>query len=282
MRVRIIFILKNKGAYLPFHHQYLLAQMSENLWSGSDYKNFSDFTFSGLKGQTKVSKHGLHYYSSRTTLVVSSFNTGFINAFISAVFEQPLIQLGNLELIPEAVERELPLPQEDPFRCVSLSPIALVSPFVHAINAKKFVPPDVDTFSDLLYETVMARMEQSGMFKAEQLASFYRFQVAPDKEYLKKIKETEKKFARIYPVFEADGKKAEVRGYTFPFTLYAAPEVKQFVFESGLGALTHKGFGMLDIVQADHQRKTEPYIISVPQLISTHKQQNGSNGYHYA
>jgi CRISPR-associated endoribonuclease Cas6 len=133
----------------------------------------------------------------------------------------------------------------------------------------------------MLYESIMSRMESSGLFTTEQLSSFYKFQLIPDKEYLQKIKDSDKKFARIYPTFGDEGQKYEVRGYTFPFILYAAPEVRKFVFDCGLGALTHKGFGMLDLAQADLQRKTEPYLShSVAQLVSV--PQNGqSNGKYY-
>jgi CRISPR-associated endoribonuclease Cas6 len=54
----------------------------------------------------------------------------------------------------------------------------------------------------------------------------------------------------------------EVRGYTFPFTLYAAPLVQQFVFENGLGQVAHKGFGMIDVaghntITADSARELQ-------------------------
>jgi len=53
--------------------------------------------------------------------------------------------------------------------------------------------------------------------------------------------------------------KYEVRGYTLPFTLYAAGEVQDFVFKCGLGAFTHKGFGMLDLANNMPSQRTEPY-----------------------
>nr|MCU0368285.1 CRISPR-associated protein Cas6 [Cyclobacteriaceae bacterium] len=62
-----------------------------------------------------------------------------------------------------------------------------------------------------------------------------------------------KKFARIYPLFDLDV-KYEIRGYTFPFTLYAPQPVQQFVYENGLGFFSHKGFGMLDIANASSVR----------------------------
>ncbi|WP_422005032.1 hypothetical protein [Roseivirga pacifica] len=80
MRVRIIFKLLNKGAHLPFHHQHILAQYLKGvLLEGgeSEYAEYSFFNFSALKGQTKVSRSGLHYYSNLVTLVVSSDSQGF-------------------------------------------------------------------------------------------------------------------------------------------------------------------------------------------------------------
>lgn len=108
--------------------------------------------------------------------------------------------------------------------------------------------PDADEFSDLLYDSTIARMEKTGRYTTEQLASFYKFQVMPDMDYINRLQQSNKKFARIYPLFDQDV-RYEVRGYTFPFKLFAAPEVQQFIFECGLGYFSHKGFGMLDIAQ---------------------------------
>ncbi len=38
----------------------------------------------------------------------------------------------------------------------------------------------------------MSRMERSGAYTPEQIASFYKFQVVPDKGYLQRIREGEK------------------------------------------------------------------------------------------
>jgi CRISPR-associated endoribonuclease Cas6 len=101
-------------------------------------------------------------------------------------------------------------------------------------------------------------MEALGSYSNEQLASFSKFQLVPDENYLRKIRENQKKFARIYPVYDQDV-KYEVRGYTFPFVLYAAKEVQEFVFNGGLGSFTHKGFGMLDLANTDPSKRTTAY-----------------------
>lgn len=261
MRVRIIFLLKNKGSYVPFHHQFLLAQLKESILIDKENKfsGFNNYTFSGIKGQTKVSKNGLHYYSSRVTVVLSSPNQSFIDYFLHQLFEHKEVQVGNLQLVPENVEKEIiPLFSTDAVKCICISPIVLVDPANSDLQTKKFIAPDSDIFSDLLYESTMSRMEKSGSYTSEQIASFYKFQLIPDKDYLQRLREGEKKFARIYPVYH-QFTKHEVRGYTFPFTLYAAKEVQEFLFNCGLGALTHKGFGMLDVANSDQSRKTEAY-----------------------
>lgn len=101
-----------------------------------------------------------------------------------------------------------------------------------------------------MYESTVQRMAASGRFNESQIKDFYKFQIVPDKGYLERIEAGHKKFARIYPLFDLDI-KYEIRGYTFPFTLYAPEAVQRFIYESGLGYFAHKGFGMLDIAQSN-------------------------------
>ncbi len=263
MRIRIVFILKNKGGYVPFHHQYLLAQLIKGvLLKGGkeEYFNYTKYNFSGLKGQIKISRNGLHYYSSRITLVFSCVNKDFLDYFIKNLFDFPQIEVGNLVLIPEAVEEEQIPVLENVSKFVCISPLVLLSPKFNDTEGKKFISPDTDEFSDMLYESTLKRMEKSKLYPPEKLQSFYKFQVVPDLEYIQKIRENQKKFARIYPLYDMDV-KYEVRGYTFPFTLYAAPEVQNFVFMLGIGEFTFKGFGMLDLANVDPTQRTKTYKI---------------------
>jgi CRISPR-associated endoribonuclease Cas6 len=267
VRVRIVFILKNKGAFVPFHHQYLLDQLVEDILADMGRREeYINYNFSGLKGQTKVSKNGLHFYSSRVTLVFSSTNEGFINRFLQRLFQRREIEVGSLLLEPETVEKEERVELLDAVKYVCLSPIVLATPDTNDFYAKKFISPDTDIFSDLLYESTMNRMEKTGAYTGEQIASFYKFQILPDKDYLAKIREGEKKFARIYPVYDVlpngDKVKLEARGYTFPFSLYAVPEVQQFLLDCGLGSYTRNGFGMLDLANPEMKKKTTPYQFS--------------------
>ena len=261
MRARLIFILKNKGGFVPFHHQYLIAQLIKGiiLRGGKEkYKEYSFYNFSGLKGQTKISRNGLHYFSSKVTLVFSCMSQDFIDYLVDELFKLPNIELGNLILIPESVEIEQ-MPQfTDVAKYICISPLVLVPPKFNDVESKRFVMPESDEFSDRLFESTMLRMQQMGTYSFETLATFNKFQFDPDLNYLQKIRESQKKFARIYPVFDQDV-KYEVRGYTLPFTLYAAKEVQEFVFITGLGAFTHKGFGMLDLANTDPTQRTTLY-----------------------
>lgn len=257
MRTRIIFALKNRGAYVPFHHQYLLAQFIKGMLifgPNQDYKDYKQFNFSGLKGQTKISRKGLHFYSSKVTLVFACQEKDFLDYFLERLFSQKEVVVGNLQLIPESSEQEDPVVIGDEVKFLCISPVVLIPPSFNDERAKKFISPESDEFSDLLYESTIARMEATGRYTAEQLTSFYKFQIVPDTEYINRIQTSHKKFARIYPLYDNDI-KFEVRGYTFPFTLYAVKEVQQFVYENGLGHFSHKGFGMLDLAHNDSIRR---------------------------
>ena len=263
MRVRIVFGLTNKGASVPFHHQFLLSNLINSLLDKNkgEFADFDLYNYSGLKGQTKVGKEGLHFYSNKVTLVFSSPQEEFIDHFIKGVFKQQQVEIGKLLLIPLSVERENMPQLETEVKYICISPLVVINPQDQSIDAKKFISPSVDTFSDMLYESTMYRMEKSGRYTTEEIASFYKFQIVPDKNYLTKIREEEKKFARIFPAFDKSN-KYEVRGYTLPFTLYADPKVQQFIFDCGMGVFTHKGFGMLDLANADPNQRTSPYPIN--------------------
>lgn len=265
MRVRIIFGLTNKGASVPFHHQFLLSNLVTTVIhrdkEENKFLNFYDFSFSGLKGQTKVGKEGLHFYSNKVTLVMCSRSEEFIEFFVKQLFKMQQVEIGKLLLIPLNVEEEQMPTLQGETKFICISPMVVINPTVNLPEAKKFISPFLDSFSDFLYDTTMTRMEKSG-YSPEKLTEFYKFQIVPDKEYLTKIREEEKKFARIFPVFDK-GEKYEVRGYTFPFTLYAHEEVQKYVFETGLGVLTYKGFGMLDLANQDPNQRTKPYVFSV-------------------
>lgn len=264
MRIRIVFGLTNKGASVPFHHQFLLSGLVNSLLDKykGDFQNFDLYNFSGLKGQTKVGKEGLHFYSNKVTLVFSSPNEEFIDFFVKALFRQQQVEIGKLLLIPLSVEKEIPAQLATESKYICISPMVVISPMDLSVDAKKFISPGVDSFSDMLYESTMNRMEKSGRYTIEEISSFYKFQIVPDKNYLTKIREEEKKFARIFPAFDKSN-KYEVRGYTLPFTLYADTQVQDFVFNCGLGVFTHKGFGMLDLANADPNQRTSPYTITL-------------------
>lgn len=255
MRIRIVFQLKNRGAFLPFYHQHLFNQLiSDYLGETAEAK---DFNFSGLKGQTRVSRKGLHFCSKLVTLVFSSLNEASVVTLLESMFADDVVRVGHLELIPEKVERELEPEFSEVNKFICISPIVLTSSF-YRMNPKQFINPETEAFSDLLYESTMNRMQKFGLLRPEELSAFSTFQLIPDKRYLEKIRAEEKKFARIYTT-EANDDKLEIRGYTFPFILYAAPKVQSFIFNCGFGELTDQGFGMLDLAHSDPTQRSVPY-----------------------
>ncbi len=257
MRIRIVFSLINRGGYVPFHHQFLLAQTIKGLimlGANKQFASYTQYNFSGLKGQIKISRKGLHFYSSKVTLVFSASDQEFLDYFLATLLDQKELLIGNLQLVPESYEKEETVNITDSVKFLCISPVVLIPASFNDESGKRFITPESDEFSDLLYDSTIARMEASGKYTPDQLAQYYKFQLVPDKEYIARIQTSHKKFARIYPLFDSDV-KYEVRGYTFPFTLYAPQPVQQFLYENGLGYFSHKGFGMLDVANADTIRK---------------------------
>lgn len=261
MRVRIIFELKNRGGWVPFHHQFLLSEFLQDIIDKTDgkYIDYTRYNFSGLKGQTKIGKNGLHFYSNKVTLVFSSPEKEFIDSILKELFKQKEVEVGKLELVPESVEIEKEPKFDGNTKFICISPIVLATPDTEIGQSKQFIMPTDDLFSDLLYESTMNRMEEAPEFDDVDFADFHKFQVDPDRKYLEKIRINEKKFSRIYPVYVMPGDKSEVRGYTFPFIFYVDPRVQKFVFETGFGELTNRGFGMLDIANVDPVGRAKPY-----------------------
>ena len=215
---------------MPFHHQFLLAQTIKGLLMLSANKQFTSYTqynFSGLKGQIKISRKGLHFYSSKVTLVFAASDQTFLDYFLATLFEQKELMIGNLQLVPESYEKEDAVAISDSVKFLCISPVVLISASFNDERGKRFISPESegDEFSDLLYDSTIARMESSGKYTPEQLAQYYKFQLVPDKDYINRIQTSHKKFARIYPLFDSDV-KYEVRGYTFPFTLYAPQPIQ--------------------------------------------------------
>ncbi|MDH5609650.1 MAG: CRISPR-associated protein Cas6 [Cyclobacteriaceae bacterium] len=262
MRVRITFRVKNRGVAIPFHHQFLIAQVIKGLILSSRNQRFKDFvlySFSGLKGQTKVSRNGLHFNSSRVTLVITSPEQEFIDFLLGQVFGQSQIDIGPLVLNPEQADAEIPLQLSTNEKYICISPLVILESGFNSSDGKKFVEPGTDEFSDILYESTVQRMEASGI-RTDEIQDIDKFQLVPDKGYIEKLRQAQKKFARIYPMYDQDV-KYEVRGYTFPFVLYAPKEVQQFVFTCGLGLFTQKGFGMMDMANADPIKRVTPYEV---------------------
>ncbi len=248
---------------MPFHHQYLIAQILKGLvvTSGADkYTDYPYYSFSGLKGLTKVSRDGLHYNSNRVTIVITSPNGDFVDFLVNRIFEQEEIAIGSLLVSPEAADQEVSLDFGPSTKFICISPLVILPATFNSREGKQFIEPGTDEFSDLLFESTVKRMEEFGI-DVDKIEHLQKFQVVPDLSYINKIRQSQKKFARVYSMFDKDV-KYEVRGYTFPFTLYAPPEVQEFLFTCGLGYYTHKGFGMLDIANADPTKRAVGYAVS--------------------
>jgi len=246
MKVRFHFKRIGKGNAVPVYHQYLMAvQIRE--WIHAAFQDSYDsefelYTFSSLKGLNKCESNLLFFHTNQVHIMISSPHETWLQKLADYIMTRPSFQVHEMTLTPESYETAYAPPMEWETRYVSMSPMVLFDPR-HLEDAPiELLNPYSAQFSDLLFETLLDRMES---FKQRQydFDLYSKFQIVPDAKYIEKLKVQKKKLGRV---LEAHNMK--VKAYLFPFTLYAHPDVQNFVYDAGIGALGSEGFGCLDLV----------------------------------
>ena len=244
MRVKISFLREFSSLNsIPLHHQKLvtdcLVPMIDSITSDR-----SAFNFSSLKGTSKIQNGFMKILSSKVTLVISGKTKEHLEQLVKMIFEQRPVSIGKMNLLPKMYD-VIPDPDfQTRMRYLCISPLVLVDPNKEAERAMNQFDPVSHEFSDILYNDVLDRMERAG-YTESQLNEFAEFEVSPDQEYVNKINQSGKKYARHY---KCSSGMAMV-GYLLPFTLHAHPEVHKFIWQVGMGVLTEEGYGMIDIVK---------------------------------
>ena len=246
MRAKIAFV-RNPSVtnVVPLHHQKLISGFVE--YVTSDYRPRPQFyNFSSLKGTSKVKNGFMRFLSSKITLVVSSPDTNYIELMVQKIMGKDVINVGKMELKPKEYNI-IDAPEfEIRTRYVCISPIVPLDPNQNEKGAQEILDPYSHKFSDILYNDILDKLERAG-FTEDELYQFAEFEVMPDKEYMSKLLDTQKKYARFY---KCNSGKPMV-GYLFPFTLHAHVEVHKFIWDCGLGTLNKEGYGMVDIVKQE-------------------------------
>ena len=244
MRVKISFLRDHSSANsIPLHHQKLLTDSLTPFFETLDTDK-TLWSFSSLKGTSKIMNGFMRMLSSKVTLVVSGRNKEYLEQVLKMIFERPYLTVGKMNLIPKNYDIIPDPPFQTKMRYLCISPLILFDPNKSTDKAQEQVDPTSHEFSDILYNDVLDRMEKAGYTEA-QLNEFAEFEFMPDQEYVNKINTTGKKFARFYKSVSG----VTMMGYLLPFTLHAHLEVHKFVWEVGMGVLTDEGYGMIDIVK---------------------------------
>ncbi|MFQ3212500.1 MAG: CRISPR-associated endoribonuclease Cas6 [Marivirga sp.] len=255
MRVRIIFENKDKGAAVPFHHQYHLYRLFKGIikkCNDENMESFKHYNFSGLKGQTKVSKNGLHFYSNKITVVFSCSNKAFLDKIIEQIFSFELLKVRNLPIKPLSVELESEIHFEEKMEFICISPIVQLKAEFFDDASKEFIHPCSEQFAHNLKQNLISRFPQFEPYESA-------IQFTPDRSYVDRIERNGKKYSRIYPLFDQDI-PYEVRGYTLPFMLEAPVDLQKLVYNNGIGLYCDKGFGMLDLANVQPGTETVTYF----------------------
>lgn len=258
MRIKISFLkVHGSSGTVPLHHQKIISAFLDEVIREIPASS-ENYCFSSLKGTSKVQSGQIRFLSSKVSLVISAPETDFTEQWVKKIFDRRLVSFAKLTLVPKSFDI-IPDPEfKTVMKYVCISPMIPQPAF--EMEPAGIVPDALDPrsheFSDLFYEAVLDRMEKAG-FTPEQLASFAEFEIMPDPNYIQKILDTHKKFARIYK----NNNNQTIFGYLLPFSLHAHPQVQKFIWECGIGLNTTQGYGMVDVVGHNSLIVDEPEVL---------------------
>jgi CRISPR-associated endoribonuclease Cas6 len=252
MRIKVTFLKAQGGkdsGSVALHHQKILSSFLDELMNELPQSSQS-YCFSSLKGTSKVMSGQIRFLSTKISLVITAPEKEFIEGLLKKIFERGTINLGKLSLIPKSYQVISDPKFETVTKYICISPIVVAPPF-QGEGSEPF-DPNSHEFSDLVFDTIITRMENSGYTDA-QLNEYAEFEITPDPVYIEKIQNSPRKYARIYK----NKNDESMQGYLFPFSIHAHPEVHKFIWERGFGLFTTEGYGMLDTVP-ESPAATEP------------------------
>jgi CRISPR-associated endoribonuclease Cas6 len=251
MRTKISLIkVQGNAGLVPLHHQQIVSAFMEDMIREAG-QTTERYIFSSLKGTSKVQNGQIRFLSNKVTLVIGSSDRDFLNKINEKIAEKKNHNIGKLSVMAKALE-EIPDPDfKTVMKYVCISPIIPAPAVEDGSPEPMALDPMSHEFSDMLYSVVIDNMEKAGFSEAD-LNSFAEFEVTPDVNYVNKLNEGGKKFARIYK----NNQNKLMMGYLLPFTMHAHPTVHKFIWESGLGLYGTHGYGMIDIVQPEGRKKS--------------------------
>ncbi len=250
MRTKISLIkVQGNAGLVPLHHQQIVSAFLEEMIQEAGHST-DRYVFSSLKGTSKVQNGQIRYLSNKVTLVIGSGDQEFLEQVLLKIAAKKYHNIGKLNVMPKAQE-SIPDPEfKTVMKYVCISPL-IPAPAITEEGAEPVaLDPMSHEFSDMLYNIVIDQMEKADFSEAD-LNTFAEFEVTPDAEYIKKLNEAGKKYARIYK----NNKNKAMIGYLLPFTLHAHPTVHKFIWDGGFGLYGTHGYGMIDIVQPERKKK---------------------------
>jgi CRISPR-associated endoribonuclease Cas6 len=234
MRVKLKFKTE-KGAVIPFNHQYYLSSAIYNILNSADrsyskklhnYRGYKFFTFSLLNVPKRdVDKNGIITKNGIVYLHISSPNSEFLTNFIKGLLKSDTegIFVGNVKLMPDSLTVE-ELPKKFDI-LKTISPIYLKT-VVDLENGDKRVYdllPNEEKFYENFKNNLKRKYE---MFYNVKCDYDFNFEVLKSKQKRVKIKNTFHRCSEL--VFKVEGDY----------------ELIKFGYDCGFGEKNSMGFGM--------------------------------------
>src|SRR6185503_21180716 len=106
-----------------------------------------------------------------------------VEAWVKKIFDRRLVSFAKLTLVPKSYQVISEPSPQTVMKYVCISPLIPDQPFDNTGTPPPALDPSSHEFSDLLFNSILDRMEQSGYTEA-QLNQYAEFELTPDPVYL--------------------------------------------------------------------------------------------------
>jgi len=187
-------------------------------------------------------------HSTCTLYISSPMLYDFVENFVTGLFEQTTIEIGN----PQTVGRfrvtgveTFPEPQfKSPVSCRCLSPIVFSTMHEHKGKMHQYyLRPDDGRLSELIRNNLIRKHE----IAYGNVPDNTDLTVIPDTDYINRRGGIEK-VSKLITIKEWQGEKSvKVKSFIVPFEMHGSEQMIRTAYECGIGEKNSIGFGMIEI-----------------------------------
>ena len=256
MRCVITFLPANSKLTLPiaynslvqgFIYRHLDKTLSSWLHNEAirfEKRHFRFFTFSRLIGTYKL-KEKIIEFSGPIRLYIGTIHKVVLQSLVENLLKNPSVKLGENSCSVQSIEIE-PIPISDgPILVKTLSPITIYSTLTSPEGKKKtyYYSPFEREWEEKLLDNLRRKAKALG-WDDEKISLL-------NNAHIKAVKVSKKNLQIVYY------KNTVIKAWSGLYEINLPEPFFSLAYDSGLGAKTSQGFGMLEVIKSERQGKNK-------------------------